>query len=149
VKKLELVQLIKEVIIELQGAKGKWNISKIDFLKFRDLVKGKEGIVLLGAGGNLNEWVDGVVDVLFKEKIVDVSDPGNIFDSAYELKSTGGRSDLALIFNKNAKINIGKMAMWRLRFGDCSWISDFIVNYAEHYGVEKAPEEYGEENDDE
>jgi len=24
--------------------------------------------------------------------------------------------------------------MWRIRFGSCSWIDDFITNYAEDYG---------------
>ena len=28
--------------------------------------------------------------------------------------------------------------MWRLRFGDASWLSDYIVNYASHHGVEES-----------
>jgi hypothetical protein len=41
-----------------------------------------------------------------------------------------------MLFNKNGKHNIGKMAMWRLRFGDCSWVSDYIINYASQHAKE-------------
>jgi hypothetical protein len=29
---------------------------------------------------------------------------------------------------------MGKLAIWRLAFGNCSWISDYLVNYADQHG---------------
>jgi hypothetical protein len=28
---------------------------------------------------------------------------------------------------------MGKMAMWRIKFGDCSWLSDYIHNYKNQF----------------
>ncbi len=28
--------------------------------------------------------------------------------------------------------------MWRLGFGDCLWLSDYVVNYASHHGYATA-----------
>lgn len=57
---------------------------------------------------------------------------------AYRLETTGGRIDLALVFNnKRDALNIGKLAIWRINFGDASWISDYLDNYYDQYGYEK------------
>lgn len=103
-------------------------IEDIDFSSFRKKVKSKEGIVLLGVGGDPEDWINGVVDIWDVEGIYS-GHPNDAFESSYLLKTTGGRTDLALVFKKGAKLDMGKMAMWRLSFGDCSWISDYIVNY--------------------
>ena len=105
--------------------------------KFEDIKKGKEGIVIIGAGGDLQQWLEGVTDMLNKEKIVKGT-AEEIWDNPTELKSTGGRTDLLLYFKKGVDFNMSKMAMWRLRFGNCSWISDFLVNYEEHYNLMSA-----------
>jgi len=49
------------------------------------------------------------------------------------LKTSGGRTDLVLMFNNGDALNVGKLAMWRLRYGDASWVSDYIVNYAKQH----------------
>ncbi len=36
------------------------------------------------------------------------------------------------------------MAMWGLSFGDCSWISDYVVNYAEQHGFTRSEEDLSE-----
>ena len=110
------------------------NISEISFSGFKEISKEKEGIVVLGAGGDLNEWINGVSETLFEEQISLSKDPSDMFEQTlYHLISTGGRNDLAFIFSKDSKLDIGKMAMWRLRFGSCSWISDYVVNYSSHF----------------
>jgi hypothetical protein len=83
-------------------------ISEVTFDK---LPKAKEGIVLMGAGGDLNEWVKGVI----------------------VLKTSGGRTDLLLVIPDSSTLQIGKLAMWRLRFGDASWLSDYKFNYADQH----------------
>ena len=92
-----------------------------------------EGLVILGCGGNLNEWIDGVTRILAKENIVPSANPADSFDDPFYLKTTGGRTDLVMPFKKGAKINIRKLAIWRIKFGDTSWISDYIVNYEDQY----------------
>ena len=91
-----------------------------------------EGLVLLGCGGDPNEWFEGVGDTLKEEKIA----PKGVesFGPFYRLESSKGRTDLVMMFNESP-IEIGKMAIWRLRFGDNSWLSDFFVNYRSHYGA--------------
>ena len=117
--------------------KGSFKVKPIKFDKFKELmIRSKSGgIVLLGArGSGADEWINGVADLLSKEGISATPDPKGIWRGAYLLKTTGGRTDLALVFNdQKAVLNMGKMAMWRLRFGECSWISDYLVNYAKQH----------------
>ncbi len=94
-------------------------------------ISDNEGLVLLGCGGNLEEWESGVINILSTENIANKSD----FTEAFSLITTGGRIDLVLPFSAENKINIGKLAIWRLTFGDCSWISDYLVNYRSHHGL--------------
>ena len=89
----------------------------------------KEGLVLLGCGGDLNQWHNGVINMLTEANIACVTDFGN----PLSLETTGGRIDLILPFEKEHKIQIGRLAMWRLDFGDCSWFSDYKHNYADDF----------------
>jgi len=108
-------------------------IKDIKFSDFEKQVKDSQGIVLLGAGGDLNDWINGVSEELEKQQVVDTSDPSKLWSQYYKLVTTGGRIDLALTFNSSYPLNIGKMAMWRLQFGHCSWISDYLVNYGNQH----------------
>ena len=110
----------------------KITIEQIRFLDFVKRAKKKEGLVILGAGEPHEEWITGITKLLQEEKILD-GELEDIWSEFFLLKSTGGRHDLVMVFKKNPPINIGKMAIWRLQFGDISWISDFIVNYRKHY----------------
>ena len=102
-------------------------VKKITFDKILSL---PEGIVLLGCSG-FEDWIKGVTYLLIDEGIL--NDKENAWDKIYWTRTTGGRTDLILTFGK-AEFDMGKMAMWRLRFGDCSWISDYKVNYASQHG---------------
>lgn len=93
----------------------------------------QDGLVFLGAGGNLQDWISGIPKELFKEHISASENPEDIFSNAYVMTANDGRVDLALTFKQDSKIDMNKLSLWRIRFGDCSWISDFIVNYKEHY----------------
>lgn len=94
------------------------------------------GMVVLGAGGDISEWVDGISGILKKDGIVD---PDKETFSRAELLEGNvlgvkGRKDLVLIFNPGSNVHVGKLAIWRLQFGDISWIDDFIANYGSNYG---------------
>ncbi len=107
---------------------GKIVTETLMFTEFLEKTERKEGIVLLGAGGDPYEWIYGVHDILYKNEIA-VSGIEEVFSEAFILTTSGGRTDIALVFAENNKLDLGKLAMWRLRFGDCSWISDYKVNY--------------------
>lgn len=115
---------------------GGVKVTETTFEEFHKEMGKTEGIVLLGAGGNLDEWINGVSEVLNKEGIAKSAKPGDIWEAAYVLKTTGKRNDLALTFKKDSGLDLGKMAMWRLAFGDCSWISDYLVNYKDQHVAE-------------
>jgi len=96
----------------------------------------REGLVFYATGGDPMEWVDGISKLLCDEGI-GLGNAEGIFKSAHLLTTTGGRTDLCLIWNAGA-LEIDKLAWWRLRFGDCCWLSDYVVNYADQHGMEVA-----------
>lgn len=108
---------------------------KIGEKKFSELDKKDFGIVILGAGEPLDEWVSGI-DSLFKKENI-AATHSSVFREAFVLNDNvagkEGRQDLVLVFSEDARLNVGALAMWRLRFGDCSWIDDFKVNYKSDY----------------
>jgi hypothetical protein len=134
---VKIKERIEKYLDESLRMDGKQFTPKpILFSKFAKIVgRGRfEGLVFLGAGGNHDEWVRGITGLLKDEGVSSSKNPKDAFMGAYRLETTGGRIDLALVFNsKKDVLNIGKLAMWRLRFGECSWISDYVVNYADHH----------------
>ena len=110
------------------------NVGKISFAELAEL-KGEFGLVALGAGGDLAEWVDGIANELRSEKLAGICEA--VFSRAAKLTGNvagdEGRIDLVLVFAAGAIVEVGKLALWRIRFGDISWIDDFLVNYAEDY----------------
>ena len=71
------------------------------------------------------------IDNLKEEGISKTDKPDELWNDVRILTTSGGRTDVMLTPKKGAPIDIGKMAMWRIRFGDCSWISDYKDNYKE------------------
>lgn len=114
-------------------------ITSTTFNKFSELAsEGKEGLVLLGCGGSLEEWSNGVLDLL---KQAGIAKDSFAFADNLHVTTTGGRDDLLLIFPEDGiGIDIGKLAIWRLTFGDCSWLSDYVVNYRNQHGFSPLPE---------
>jgi hypothetical protein len=109
-------------------------MEAISFNSFVLETENKEGIVLLGAGGDVSEWIYGVAKILKDEGISTANTPEKLFVEKFKLVTTGGRTDLALVIDFNY-VEDGKLAMWRLRFGECSWISDYKCNYSnQHQG---------------
>ena len=93
-------------------------------IQFKDL-KGTEGLVFLGCGGDLDEWTNGI-------KLMLPTDCQGVFGEFSLLVSSGGRHDLVLPILDGENTPMSLIA-WRLRFGDCSWISDYRVNYRDHH----------------
>jgi hypothetical protein len=104
--------------------------------------KHNEAIVFIGTGGDLNEWVDGITGMLTDESIMT---PG---DEWYHMTTTGGRHELVMPLPAEG-VDLGKMAVWKFKFGDCSWWSDYRVNYYGQHGAERPVEANDQDEIDE
>ncbi len=98
-------------------------ISKDELRRMED----SEGLILQGCGGSLDEWVDGVNDMLTEDGIL--QDGTKFHDcSAFE---HDGVTCLLFPFKDDVNLDVGKLAMWRLRtygqFGG-TWLSDYVPN---------------------
>ncbi|MDD4546142.1 MAG: hypothetical protein PHR24_02450 [Oscillospiraceae bacterium] len=87
---------------------------------------GREGLIIQGCGGDLQEWVDGINTALNEAGIF--SD-GNTFKDVFVFEHNGITN---LLFDLNvADVNVSALAMWRLRahsqFGG-TWLSDYLTN---------------------
>ena len=86
------------------------SISLHDLRKMND----SEGLVLQGCGGDLQEWVDGINDMLTESGILQND---NRFEKAYSFKN-GGLTCLLFPF-EDVQLDVGKLAIWRLRTRHC------------------------------
>ncbi|WP_297872205.1 hypothetical protein [uncultured Oscillibacter sp.] len=95
----------------------------IDNLRHMD---GKEGLVLQGCGGDLQEWLDGINSMLTEDGILL---DGSRFESVSVFQHDG-LTNLLFSF-EGVELDMGKLAMWRLqthgRFGG-TWLSDYVPN---------------------
>lgn len=128
--KFELTQL-NEDAKNHTGGNAYWYIEttsdkEIEQIAFDQLNDLPEGLVFLGCGGSLQEWVDGVTQFLVEQEIIQSSAD---FDTPVYLETTGGRIDLVFPFAIENQINIGKLAVLRLQMKDCTWTSDYLNNY--------------------
>lgn len=90
-------------------------------------MKGQEGLVLQGCGGAMQQWVDGINELLTLEEILlEGTAFKNVKSFQYE-----GLTNLLFPF-EDVKLNMGKLAIWRLQshetFGG-TWLSDYVANH--------------------
>ncbi len=103
-------------------------LNKIKSVSLHDLRKmnDSEGLVLQGCGGDLQEWVNGINDMLTESGILS---GGNRFEKAYSFKN--GELTCLLFPFDDVQLDVGKLAIWRLRtredFGS-TWLSDYVPN---------------------
>lgn len=92
-------------------------------------MKGKEGLILQGCGGSLDEWIDGINDLLTKSEIL--LDGTKFKAENCCVFENEGLTNLMFPFSEDVKLDIGKLAMWRLQthenFGG-KWLSDYVDN---------------------
>ena len=100
----------------------------------------QEGLVLQGCGGDLQEWVDGINEMLTEAGIL-------IDGSAFQAENVsvfqhGELTNLLFSF-EDVKLNLGGLAMWRLathdQFGG-TWLSDYVSNRLGGFISEKQQE---------
>lgn len=90
-------------------------------------MNGSEGLILQSCGGSLEEWVDGINDMLTEDAIL--LDGTRFHDcSTFEHE---GVTCLLFPFSDDVRLNMGRLAMWRLQthgsFGG-TWLSDYVPN---------------------
>lgn len=100
-------------------------IKNISLQELRKM-NGSEGLILQGCGGDLQEWVDGINDMLTES---DILRNGSRFEKAYTFKKDGLT---CLLFSfDDIQLDIGRLAIWRLEtrenFGS-TWLSDYVPN---------------------
>lgn len=87
----------------------------------------QEGLVLQGCGGDLQEWLDGINQILTEEGILK---KGAGFEDAYTFRHDG-LTCLLFPFKENMELDMGRLAVWRLgthsTFGG-TWLSDYVPN---------------------
>lgn len=87
----------------------------------------KEGIIFQGCGGDMQEWINGFNKMFTESKILL---EGTKFDEA-SMFTHDGLTCLFFEFKKDIKIDIGKLAIWRIQthetFGG-TWLSDYVPN---------------------
>ena len=100
-------------------------MRKVSIQELRHM-KDKEGLVLQGCGGDLQEWENGVNDILTDQNILL---NGTRFKNVMSFQKDG-LTNLLFPF-EDVEINIGKLSMWRLQthgqFGG-TWLSDYVDN---------------------
>lgn len=98
------------------------NVSLHDLRKMEN----SEGLILQGCGGDLQEWVDGINEMLTESGILR---NGSRFDKAYTFKNEG-LTCLLLPFDE-VQPDVGKLAIWwletRENFGS-TWFTDYVDN---------------------
>ena len=109
-----------------------------------------EGLILQGCGGDLQEWVDGINEMLTENGILQNE---NRFEKAYTF-SNENLTCLLFPFD-GVQLDVGRLAMWRLKtretFGS-TWLSDYVNNrlngFVNEETFESFPAEEYEENED-
>ena len=104
------------------------DIEEISIKTFLERHSSDGGIVLLGTGGDLREWLDGVTAMLIEKDVAIGSTPNDLWSHCYVLDADRDCTKMILTLNPHATIDIGRLAIWRLQFGECMWISDYIAN---------------------
>lgn len=105
-------------------------IKKINIQELRKM-RGQEGLILQGCGGELTEWVDGINKLLTEGGMLL---EGSRFKNCYSFK----REEITcLLFPfEDQKMDMGKLAIWRLishQDMGSMWLSDFVDIYLDGF----------------
>lgn len=105
-----------------------------------------EGLVLQGCGGDLQEWVDGINEMLTEEGILR---DGSRFSDCSTFEHDGLT---CLLFPlEGVNVDIGRLAIWRLKTHDTfggTWLSDYVPNRLDGFESSQS-EEHSEVEEDE
>ena len=90
-------------------------------------MKNSDGLIIQGCGGDLQEWLDGVNELLARD---DILRNGSKFTDCSTFEHNGLT---CLLFPfKEVDVDLGRLALWRLKTHDFfggTWLSDYVPNY--------------------
>ena len=97
----------------------------------------QEGLILQGCGGEPQEWLDGINDLLTSEDIL-------LNGTRFQDCSVFEHNNVTCIMFpfEEVELNIGKLAMWRIQshaFYGGTWLSDYIPNYLDNPDYAEEP----------
>ena len=103
------------------------NTFHITMKQFRE--NKTEGFAILGAGGDLNEWIEGITGLIHEEGIWPTANPHDYFSEFYSVKSytDSDATVLCMVFKEDSELNLPKLSLWRLRNTsqyNIMWIAD-------------------------
>lgn len=90
-------------------------------------MNGKEGLILQSCGGDPQEWLDGINGLLTENKLLL---DGTKFENIYVFEHEGF-TNILFPFDGSAKLDMGRLAVWRLQTHDAfggTWLSDYVPN---------------------
>ena len=97
-----------------------------------------EGLILQGCGGDLNEWVTGINELLTQEGILL---EGDTFKDVAVFENDGLTN---LLFSmEDVKLDVGRLAMWKLQSRNTFhgyWLSDYVPNRLGGFTQNTSPE---------
>ena len=109
-------------------------------------MRNAEGLILQGCGGDLQEWVNGINEMLTEEGILR---DGSKFDNCSSFEHDGLT---CLLFPfEGVNVDIGSLAIWRLKTHDSfggTWLSDYVPNRLDGFESSQS-EEHPEVEEDE
>lgn len=108
-------------------------------------MENQEGLVIQGCGGDLQEWVDGINEMLIKDGVFK---KGTSFQEAYSFKHDG-LTCLLFPFNEKIEMNVRKLALWRVQTRQIlgsTWFSDYVPNELGEF-LPKEPEQFQQKPD--
>lgn len=88
-------------------------------------IEDHDGLILQGCGGSLQEWQDGINNLLTETGILK---DGSRFENIHVFQHEG-RTCLLFPFEDDVQINMGKLARWRLQSHaqfEGMWLSDYV-----------------------
>ena len=110
-------------------------------------LKDAEGIILQGCGGDLEEWAEGINEILTEAGILL---DGTRFDAdRVRVFHNDGLTNLLFLFTDDVHLHMGRLAVWRLQthseFGG-KWLSDYVPNRLGGFIDEPAEEKSSEQS---
>ena len=88
-------------------------------------IQDHDGLILQGCGGPLQEWQDGINNMLTE---IGILKNGSRFENIHVFQHDG-RTCLLFPFADDVQINMGKLAIWRLQSHEQfegMWLSDYV-----------------------
>ena len=95
-------------------------------------LRNQSAYTIVGAGGDLNEWVNGYQELLQKEEIGEPEKwykfKGKLLNDSYHLTGKNRYpKDIIFLSFPLTGLNVGKLAMFKLKMED-RWLDDIIDN---------------------